>query len=1212
MLVGVVGVVVPFIEPGFFFSYGSIPVTDAGQGGDAGNDNLFFDFTVPFSPGTQVRAANDFFYITYDSNGLPGGCQMMFAMIKNSTDANPTCKNMTMPVVNQVLDVQGVVDGGPMSQNGFINQCDNVSIKPLNGTPPFTLTVSPPNHPPYNITSFTTDPIVWTVSLSRAMPFFLSLVSAEGLIWANGPMGVGRSDDDTCLAPDTMSRSKARTVAAGAGAGGLFGGLFLIGIALIVKRCWSRAEKPRLRHYPPVTPWYASSELHSSMEGSIINHGSSPQRTFSTSQVYIGYQDGRRSTSANMNGALTDLVELPPSYVVALKILRGGVGRLTPIVNERWRGNPGMNMTHPLGFLRIDQFCALTSFGVIEEDKTIATYFIWDISVTNYCPDQWQARHFWQNRMVYTALRDAQEVERFMRICPQWGAAAVSVETHMFWMHVIALVDPHDTLGAQVWVRNNNNSSAPPVKSNPYQHYRTVIRYSCFVCRINTPNTIHGLGNGKRMIATPWLSYCTLCRDHDKPRAAFCGLCLREAQSYEVELQINPTFHVGCIENEDHELWPNVQATCRSCRAEWLWRKACAANVRDAIGGRRFRIDDWEAKSTLDGFIDLSEGRIADVILVARERHWIRTHTKLADMLSQALAASRFEGREERLTAAAAGEDTEMDLSDEDEEEEDLELAQLTEDSGIREIALNDWARNRILDGFWISPADQWYNHVQSDLPWDVRAIHPCPWTVESDTTIEEHQGESEQGVRIIEEVHPKVSTVRGPIPPSHPLCEQTFNAHQKQMRILLLPAMKNIVRRIVIESSADAADPAIRAARMTLEDVVKELQDEASWFDGVDWLERRLNARRDSAAREEATSDDHSTSSGSSRSSDESSVAISPVLSTTTLQTTPSPPPIEEKNTSAVLKNVARAVTIAVSPVLDPPRLIHPIPHVPVMAAHLPHFSLEAFRMASFISILIRLNKLIVSASQVWREACSPLYHCRCKICERAQAAASEAAAVAAGVTNRNQAPANDQVDTAQEVYKKVDVVEIRLDDADGEGEQEIDYLEYEDDDDVFDSDEIDSRYDSRSRSRSPPRLNRPVYTPSTPVSPRKRSCDEIDNGRLCGDEPDVNSDVDDMTPIRPGQPGTPPKRLRREGPPVLKGLPVDDPVQRMLHKRSSEGVDTRDVQIQSKRAKMSEEAESPPTSLTAEDSEHSSADADPEEVEEYTGARKLPVVER
>ncbi|KAJ3820799.1 hypothetical protein F5880DRAFT_1586150 [Lentinula raphanica] len=809
--------------------------------------------------------------------------------------------------------------------------------------------------------------------------------------------------------------------------------------------------------------------------------------------------------------------------------------------------------------------------------RTIGTYFIWDHSMTNYCPDQWQARHFWQNRMVYTALRDAQEVEKFMRICPQWGAA---METHMFWMHVIALIDPHDTLGVHVWVRNTN-SSAPPVKPNPYQHYRNITRYSCFVCRVNTPNTVHGLGTGKRIVTTPWLNYCTVCRDHDKPRAAFCGLCLREAQSYEVELQINPAYHVGCIENEDHELWPNVQATCRSCRAEWLWRKACVANIRDAVGGRRFRIDDWEAKSTVDGFIDLAEGRISDVLLVARERYWIRTHTKLADMLSQALAANRYEGREERLTAAAAaGQDAEMELSDEEDDEDDLELAQLTEDGGIRELALGDWARNRILDGFWISPADQWYNHVQPDLPWDVRAIHPCFRTHEADAMVEQGLEGSEDGRQRTESGHPRLLTVRGPIPPSHPLCEQTFNAYRKQMRIVLLPAMKNIVRRIVIESGADAADPAIRASRMTMEDVMKELQDEATWFDGVDWLERRRNARRDAAAREEATSDNHSTSSGSSKSSDESSTVTSPVLSTSTLQTTPSPPPIEEKPTGTDTKNVHRAVTIAVMPVLDPPRLIHPIPHVPVMAAHLPYFSLEALRM-------------------VWREACAPLYHCRCKICERAQAAATEAAAVAAGVPHRTQVPTDadvHHVDPVQEENKNDEVVEIRLGDADGEGEEEIDYLEY-DDDDVFDSDEVESRYDSRSRSRSPPRLNRPLYTPSTPISPRKRSCEEIDEERIYMHDEDFAAypDIDCTSLICQRQTGTQLKHLHREGPLVSKGLLVDDPAQRMLHKRSSEGVDVRD----GKRAKMSEEAESPPTSLTAEDSEQSSVDADAEETQ-------------
>lgn len=514
----------------------------------------------------------------------------------------------------------------------------------------------------------------------------------------------------------------------------------------------------------------------------------------------------------------------------------------------------------------------------------------------------------------------------------------------MFWLHAISLIDPHDSLGGHAWIRNNN-SSAPPVKCSPYHHFRNITRFSCYVCRINNPNSVHGLGNAKRVVHSPHLGYSNVCREHDKPKAGFCGLCLREGQSYEIEAQINPIFHSGCIDNEDTELWPNVDATCRACRSEWLWRKACASNVREAVGGRRFRLDDWEAKSTLESFLDLAEGKISDTISVAMDRHWIRTHTKLGDMLSQALAASRFDGREERFAAAVAGEDTEMDLSDaEDDDEDDLELAQLTEDSGIRELALGDWVRNRILDGFWISPADQWYRNKAPDHPWDIPAVHPCPWTVEEDEVIEP---------QTVDEEHPRAATVREAIPPSHGLCEQSYYAHQKQMRILLLPAMKNIVRRVVIESNADSVDPAIRAARMNIEDVMKELRDEAMWFEGVDWLERRKNARREAAVREEATSDDHSTSSGSSKSSDESSTMTSPVLSTSTLQTTPSPPPlVEDKSIAAEsTSSVPRAaVTIAVAPVLDPPRLIHPIPHVPVMAAHLPRFSLEAFQMASRI----------------------------------------------------------------------------------------------------------------------------------------------------------------------------------------------------------------------------------------------------------------------
>ncbi|KAJ3771385.1 hypothetical protein FB446DRAFT_789651 [Lentinula raphanica] len=339
------GEVVPFIEPGFFFSYGNIPVTeqcetvrliwgrqsaigqnpvapyffqvftssfvfpfivDAGIGGDAGDGNLFFDFTVPFFPGTQYQIC------MYDSNGLPGGCQVMFTMIQNSTTANPTCTNMTMPAADKVLQVDGVVDGGHLSQDGFINQCDDVSIKPLNGTPPFTLTVSPPNHPPYNITSNTMDPIVWTVSLSRAMPFFLSLVSSEGMVWANGPMGVGRSDDDTCLAPDTMKKSKAHAIAAGASIGSLFGGLILAGVLLVVRRYWVRRRADQV-----VNPWYdidASGPNPSPTEFSPSTRSASTNSTNPAAfHRYYRHQDGGEVSTGD--SVFPEIVELPPTYV---------------------------------------------------------------------------------------------------------------------------------------------------------------------------------------------------------------------------------------------------------------------------------------------------------------------------------------------------------------------------------------------------------------------------------------------------------------------------------------------------------------------------------------------------------------------------------------------------------------------------------------------------------------------------------------------------------------------------------------------------------------------------------------------------------------------------------------------------------------------------------------------------------------------------------
>ncbi|KAK0471654.1 hypothetical protein IW261DRAFT_832526 [Armillaria novae-zelandiae] len=57
----------------------------------------------------------------------------------------------------------------------------------------------------------------------------------------------------------------------------------------------------------------------------------------------------------------------------------------------------------------------------------------------------------------------------------------------------------------------------------------------------------------------------------------------------------------------------------------------------------------------------------------------------------------------------------------------------------------------------------------------------------------------------------------------------------------------------------------------------------------------------------------------------------MSPVLSTSTLQTTPSLPPKE-------------AILIPISPILDPPRLLRPIPYILQSMNHLLEQSLDVF----------------------------------------------------------------------------------------------------------------------------------------------------------------------------------------------------------------------------------------------------------------------------
>ncbi|KAJ7055847.1 hypothetical protein C8F01DRAFT_447417 [Mycena amicta] len=501
------------------------------------------------------------------------------------------------------------------------------------------------------------------------------------------------------------------------------------------------------------------------------------------------------------------------------------------------------------------------------------------------------------------------------------------------------------------------------------------------------------------------------------------------------------------------------------------------------------------------------------------------------------------------------------DYSDSEELDLEIEMA-VEEEMNVRELALGDWARGRILDGSWVTPADVYYlvrvkRGEHPDI--GIRATHPVPWTISPPPSPPHDPAAPTRAPAR----HPGTP---GPPVPTALLADVAHTAHVRQLRTVLLPPMRNVVRRLVMECALDAGemdleekkvvDPAIRAARMSLEDVVRELREEEGvWFEGVDWSERRRNAkaeaqeeiRRRRRTEEDTSSDGSGTTPGKTE---------SPALSTSTLGTTPSPPPPGERY-SKEPKSVdfgSRPPAIAVDPVQNPPRLLHSIAYVPETIAHLPMYSLEALR-------------------QVWREACAPLYHCRCSICVRAAQEQSRAAdallAQAAPVPVPAVAPtttatAREQREWADREHAKggSEPWVVQIPEEDGEREQQgvesvvsvveepaydsevLDRdaplwegaIDYEEEEEEFEEDltsisdhsDLDDAYAYESRPGPKQKL---VLLPAGTIQSqsRKRS-------------------VDELTAPAPVRGGSPPKRARTKEPPVIKiaGAGMRSPVKR------------------------------------------------------------------
>ncbi|TRM66986.1 hypothetical protein BD626DRAFT_546008 [Schizophyllum amplum] len=717
--------------------------------------------------------------------------------------------------------------------------------------------------------------------------------------------------------------------------------------------------------------------------------------------------------------------------------------------------------------------------------RLIATHLLLYFARRGRVPHAYRHPQFWQQRMMYDVIRDFNELEKVYDVCPQWGAA---LDSHLFYAHALAVIDPQNHLAHLGFVRvKSNSSNAATLRVPPARHFRQIYNNVCTVCRVNHPSTYAGLTQCRRWLRTPSFDVCpAVCSEHWKRRLFFCGVCLRDAPPQEMGeyqyQQIHPSIVVGVHENEDEETWPGVHATCRACRGEALWRrvKDSPADIA-SIGGPRLSGDldwdftgevDWETGLSRDAFLTWADGTLDDLITLARDKYWLRKNTKIHDLLEQLLVSTAYEaavtGRGSRRRAtltpelASNAEYDDSDISDEDGYGvEDEDGAHYREEAQVRPLALQDWARGRILEGHWLAPSDQMYiayGHIESeygaggaDEDFVVEARHPCPWLTE------EGEPDPEDTTRGIP--HPRLSSVHLGLPTSTNLLRALDSAWAQQMRAVLMPALKNLVRKLVQEYQADAphtrveraasvtsphsspvlptrtlatnrpsTDPAVRAARLSLDDVMEQLREESSWIEGIDWVARR-EYRREDERREEASHREKA-----DEEMNENEHADSPPTSSSTASRSLPPDSDvamaggeEEKVTGNrdTMDEDPTPITIAVDPVLENPRTMPAVPYIPVSIAHLPEKSRRVLW-------------------DVWREACSPLYHCRCRICVRAQAVASGADAMQATDPQR---PTERQYEESQTVVTPLaPAMQIELEAMETmDGEDEMDDAELE-----------------------------------------------------------------------------------------------------------------------------------------------------------------------
>lgn len=574
---------------------------------------------------------------------------------------------------------------------------------------------------------------------------------------------------------------------------------------------------------------------------------------------------------------------------------------------------------------------------------------------------------------------------------------SLPVEDHFLWNSATLFLDPlgHDNqyiVGVPRPVqqqREAGGTHGPALlqrivpQRRTYTNYVRTLTTCCLPCRFHNPNANTGLNANGATVWSRHFGEIPLCQRHHPDR--ICGICLKDevVDTWKMSPDGVYTAREQTIfpVEEDHYL-KDVRATCRSCRNA----------VLQHVLRPRVPKDLWQViDPIIDPFLEFSDGCIKDIIVEVDEKLWLIAHTNYQELHDSAMAAERARLREQiraereaensapgrraaqneaRLQQllesgdaspeaieqalamqAAANEEDEEDLLDED----FGELLNQAEESNVTDIALNQWARARILSGCWISPLDIYQGVAGTRIrdsvlqralpPWHpVKSYHGYP---------NDPQALNPDGTPIPMPHHmPSNGSIHCPYPPGR-LFQRAQWHFENNLRRILYPALENLVSRLIHEAEMEAKDVCRLAAAFSSGMILEELVAVQLWGDKYDWSNASTSPTMTSTATIE---------SGSDRDSPPS-----------TIRTTPSPSPpatTSPKSSAGVFATAQRAVRLPSPPSPTawafPSRLLATIPFIPRANEH------------------IGPNALVL-LDIVWKEAVGGLFACQCTICLRA-----------------------------------------------------------------------------------------------------------------------------------------------------------------------------------------------------------------------------------